>query len=376
MRDLAIEFRRLGHEPTIIVPDSSMTTSWTTEHLDEIEVLRLGAPKTKDVGRIRRALAESRLSYAMRRNYAISPIASRSWDGVIWYSPTIFLGPFVRYLKKRSKCPGYLILRDLFPEWAVDTGVMRRNLFYLYFKAVEKYQYKQADTIGVQTPANLGYFAGWQKQRNGRLEVLSNWLAPLQTESTRTYNVSAALDEKTILVYAGNMGVAQGMDCLIELADAIRDRNDIAMLFVGRGTEVPRLKLAVDNLKLSNVHFHNEVEPEHLPDILAQCDIGLLALDPRHRTHNIPGKFLSYLRAGLPVLARVNSGNDLVEMINSKNVGRVTVEYSGAELKRLCLELVDCPELRREMGPRARLMANCEFSPSRAAIQIIRALVA
>src|SRR5204863_2592464 len=77
---------------------------------------------------------------------------------------------------------------------------------------------------------------------------------------------------------------------------------------------------------LTNTLFFDEIDSCEMPGLLSQCFIGLLTLDPRHKTHNIPGKFLTYLRAGLPVLARVNPGTDLAYLINNEGVGRA---YDG-----------------------------------------------
>ncbi len=116
------------------------------------------------------------MPFAMLRNFRKSPLAKEHLDGVVWYSPSIFHGPFVSALKRSSGCRSYLIIRDIFPEWAVDMGLMGRRLPYRFFDAVARYQYSVADVIGVQAPGNLQYF-GSGKERSGRqLEVLQNWL--------------------------------------------------------------------------------------------------------------------------------------------------------------------------------------------------------
>ena len=112
------------------------------------------------------------MPFMMLHNLRKSPLANVSWDGVVWYSPTIFLGPIVKVLKKASGCRSYLIIRDIFPEWAVDMGLLRRGLAYRFFKVVESYQYSVADVIGVQTMANLSYFDHLMQREKQRVEVL------------------------------------------------------------------------------------------------------------------------------------------------------------------------------------------------------------
>ena len=127
------------------------------------------------------------------------------------------LGPIASALKKASGCRGYLIIRDIFPEWAVDMGLMGRGLPYRFFDAVARYQYSVADVIGVQTLGNMAYFRSWMQQPGHRLDVLQNWLgAPADAPSTIVVGETALAGRK-VFVYAGNMGVAQGMGILLDL---------------------------------------------------------------------------------------------------------------------------------------------------------------
>lgn len=373
MRDLARELVAQGHDPTVMVPSAQLRSTYAVERVDGVEVLRVRTAPTKDVGLVRRALAECLLPFALMRGLAKSPLARVRWDGVVWYSPTIFLAPAVHAIKRRSGCRAYLILRDLFPDWAVDTGVMRRGLAYRFFKRVERYQYAVADVIGVQTAANMPHVA--RDVRSGaRMEVLNNWLSEPERASTAFDRDRSPLAGRTIFAYTGNMGAAQGMDCLLDLATRLHDRRDIGFLFVGRGSDVARLQGIAEARRLDNVLFLGEVDSAEVPSILAQCHAGLIALDPRHTTHNIPGKLLTYLRAGLPVVARINPGNDLEALIDDAGIGRVSVGSAPERLQRFVEELAADSELRAAMGRRARALADEEFSTGRAVRQVVRGL--
>ncbi len=374
LRDLAQEFVRQGHDVTVMVPLSELDTPWAIEMLDGVQVLRLAALRTKDTGYVRRTISEMLLSFAMLRGIRKSPFRSVQWDAVVWYSPSIFLGPLVAVLKRSARCRSYLVLRDIFPEWAVDMGLLRRGAVYRFFKVVERLQYSVADTIGVQSPSNLGYLAEWARRPGRGLEVLQNWLAPAPNVGASVSVAATPLAGRTIFVYAGNMGIAQGMDIVLDLAERLKNRRDIGFLFVGRGTEVPRLKARARERALDNVSFHDEVEPREIPGLLAQCHIGLVALDPRHKTHNVPGKFLAYMQAGLPVLARINAGNDLADLINMEGVGRVYVGESLDALQTLAQELCDDKAKRELMSSHARTLAQTAFSPTTAVRQIVAAL--
>jgi glycosyltransferase involved in cell wall biosynthesis len=363
MRDLAQELLRQGHEPVVIVPSVDLHSAWKSEMQDKVEVLRLAGMRTRDTGYLRRTISELLLPFLMLRALRKSPHRDTKWDLVAWYSPTIFFGPLIWALKRASNCHTYLILRDIFPEWAHDLGLMGKGPVFKFFKSVANFQYAMADTIGVQTPSNLTYLAQWSKTPSRRLEVLHNWQSPLP-------NVGSSI---SIFVYVGNMGVAQGMDIFIDLAESLKCRQDLGFLFVGRGSEVARLAADVLARSLTNTLFCKEVDSLEMPGLLAQCHVGLLALDPRHKTHNIPGKFLTYLLAGLPVLARVNPGTDLAQLIEREDVGRVYTGNNLDPLREFAEELADSDLTHGRMTVHALALGATMFSPEIAARQIIAA---
>ena len=375
LRDLGLELVRQGHEPCIFVASPELDTGWHLETWQGVQVLRLKAPRTKDIGYVRRTLGELRMPFAMLRNLWQSPLAHQRWDGVVWYSPSIFLGPMAKALKASSACRSYLIVRDLFPDWAVDMGLMGRGLPYQVLKAVEGFQYSVADVIGVQSAANLPHFDKWAEGPGRRAEVLQNWLADAPDTGCSIRVANSALAGRKIFVYAGNMGVAQGTGVLLDLARQLLPRQDIGLLFVGRGSAVHHLRAEAATRGLTNVAFFDEIEPAEIAGLYAQCHVGVVTLDPRHSTQNIPGKFLSYLRAGLPVLASVNVGNDLARLIDDERVGRVCTDASADTLCRLAIAMADEWQAGSAFHDRCRAVCARLFAPEVAARQIVRALL-
>lgn len=374
LRDLSREFIRQGHSLCVLLPNSEQDLSWKLEYFDGVQVLRLRAPRTKDIGYVRRTFAEFILPFFMLRSLQTSPLAKENWDAVVWYSPSIFHGPLVSALKKSCHCKTYLIIRDIFPEWAVDMGLMGRGLPYRFFNAVARYQYSVADVIGVQTPGNKHYFNQWTKKTGRSLEVLQNWLEMPAYVRCSIRVEETALAGRKILVYAGNMGVAQGMGILLDLAEKLLHRADLGLLFVGRGNAVAQLKASVQLRQLSNVNFFDEIEPDEIPDLYAQCDIGIVALDPRHKSHNIPGKFITYLQSGLPVLASINHGNDLAQIIRHERVGQVCETANVDELLQLTEKLLDQIENDNSLSNRCKALFEREFSVENTVKQIVAAV--
>lgn len=372
MCDLANALAQQGHRPSVLVPTNEAGAWVQLEESGGVQVLRVRALRTKDVPLAWRAIAELLLPFVLLRGLRSSTLRHERWEGVIWYSPTIFLGALVRKVKRRNRCRAYLILRDLFPDWAVDAGVMRKGIAYRFFKWMERFQYRQADVIGVQTPSNEPLVAR-DAPPTARIEVLHNWLAPPKlANSVEEFAGSRTLTGRTLFVYAGNMGIAQDLDAFVNLAMRMRERRDAAFVFVGRGSELTRLrKLAHD---LGNLRILDEVDPITLSGLLQQCHVGIIALHPAHTTHNIPGKLVTYLHAGLPVLARVNPENDLVGLVEREAVGLVVRGNDPETLYAHACRLVDEPGLRIRMGEAGKSLARRMFAPEAIAEQVVAGL--
>ncbi len=375
LRDLSNEFVRQGHDTTVLIASPELDSAYRIDEANGVTIARLKSPKTKDIGYARRMAGEFLMPFAMRRNLSRSPLAECRYDAVIWYSPTIFLGPIVRWLKRRNDCSSYLIIRDIFPQWAADMGLISRGPAFRLLDAIANYQYRSADVIGVQTPGNLAFFERFLAEYPDRkVQVLQNWLADAPDRGCAIDIGRTGLSGRRIFVYAGNMGVAQQMDKLLGLAAAMRDRSDIGFLFVGRGSEAQRLRDLATRDALDNVLFFDEISPDEIPGLYRQCHVGMISLDCRHRTHNIPGKFLTYMQSGLPTLASINDGNDLKTLVETRGVGRVSVDPEGHDLPGLAAAMMENEIVDPAMRDRCRNLSDELFSARAAVRQIVEAL--
>ena len=134
MRDLAHELLRIGHEPIVISPTEDINKIIVREKINGIDVIRIKTKKNIDNGYINRGLNEILLPFKIINGIKKSNLSIKNLDAVIWYSPTIFFGPVVKFLKNASGCPSYLILRDIFPEWALDLGILKKIRYIIFLK--------------------------------------------------------------------------------------------------------------------------------------------------------------------------------------------------------------------------------------------------
>lgn len=373
VHDLGVEFVARGHEVIVLAPSEAIGKPIEVSEEDGLRIARVRTGKIKGAKLVARAWQEVRLSRNLWAG-AEDFLKANPCDLIVFYSPSIFFGALVMRLKKLWKCPAYLILRDIFPQWAVDAGVLRKGIAYQYFRRKELQQYAAADVIGVQTPANLQYFAA-QGLKDYKLEVLLNW-TPVTEEVERSvdHRKQLGLDGKVVFFFGGNIGVAQDMDNIVRLAEALRSCTEAFFLLVGEGSEVQRLKQVINDKKLDNLKILPAVGQREYLSMLSQFDVGLISLDKRLSTQNVPGKLMGYMQFSKPVLASLNEGNDLKEMLDTARAGFCLLNGDDTGLEKAALMLAQNAVLRAEMGANSHKLLMERFSVVTAADKITQHL--
>jgi len=371
IHDLAAEFRRLGHEPIVVAPDENAVQDHQITIENGIKVLRVKSGKIKSANKFVRAINEIRLSKIIWKS-GKQFFKENPCDLILYYSPSIFFSSLVKRLKKLFSCSSYLILGDIFPQWAVETGILRRGLIYSYFKYKERKNYDAANIIRVQSPANLLYFQERGLDKKYHLEVLYNWISLTEHPAQHTtYRTRLGLQNKVVFFYGGNIGIAQDVDNILRLAENLRNEPAAYFLLVGGGSEVCRAKAIIETKKLTNITIHDPVDHQEYQSMLSEFDVGLISLDHRLKSHNFPGKMMSYMYHAKPILASINFGNDLQEMLEDNKAGLVCINGQDEIFASYAWQLLTDENLRRQLGLNARALLEKKFSVSKAAIQIL-----
>jgi O26-antigen biosynthesis N-acetyl-L-fucosamine transferase len=371
MHDLAMEFHHRDHDVTVVTPSDKILTDVESNFEDGIRVIRVRTGQIKGASKIRRAVEEIRLS-GLVWGRARQLLLRNPADLIVFYSPTIFWGGLVQRLKSAWHCPAYLILRDIFPAWAVDAGLLKKGLIYRYFRKKEIEQYEVADRIAVQSPANLQYFSDEFASRRFQVEVLYNWMNLRPTNlPVSNYRKKLGLENKVVFFYGGNLGAAQDLDNIVRLAKRLVGQPHVHFLLVGEGSEASRLRKLVSDLCLQNLHVLPAVSHEEYLAMLREFDVGLLSLDRRLKTHNVPGKILGYMFWRKPLLASINPGNDLFGIIGRNEAGYCISNGDDENLGTAALRLANDPDLRKRMGSNSRKLLEQQFSTEIAATQIL-----
>jgi glycosyltransferase involved in cell wall biosynthesis len=268
-----------------------------------------------------------------------------------------------------------LILRDFFPQWAIEQGLIaERSPVAYYFKMFERLNYSSSDVIAVQSDANVDVFNAMVGTHDYRVEVLYNWtLSNMIAEAQFGFEFCKRLkiNDKFIFFYGGNLGFSQDIPYILKLASKFSKVPEVHFLIVGQGDQFNDIEAAIEQLKLRNVTLSSSVSQKDYESLLLNVDVGVFTLAAEHTAHNFPGKILSYLSAGLPILGAVNPGNDLIALVNERHAGFVSVNGELDQLFSDALRLYQEQELRQKMAVAAKDLLLNMFSVQSAADQIL-----
>ena len=371
INDLAVEFTTRKHDVTVVAPDHTIKTDLQYDYYNSIRVIRVKTGEIKNVPRFLRGYREISLSKILWKR-AKKFFKENEFDLIIYYSPTIFFGYLIKRLKRLFGCPAYLILRDIFPQWAVDSGTLSEGLLHRFLKHYEKINYDAADIIGIQSPANKFYFIEKGLDKKYRIEVLYNWISLNEDYGSSGYfRAKFDLNDKIIFFYGGNIGIAQDLDNIVRVAMRLKNIPEAHFLLTGEGSEVPRLKREIKRLGLNNFSIHPALEQREYMRLIAEIDIGLISLDRNLKTHNYPGKMLGYMYHAKPILASINPGNDLQDILQMHEAGMVCHNGEDETFYKHAIQLIRNPDLRQQMGRNGRVLLEKIFSVSNAASQIL-----
>lgn len=375
--DLALELTSQGHDVTVITPMFERRDGdFYEDFIDNIKIWRFYSGPIKDVGKARRAINETLLSFRAWRAIR-TELKGVHINGIIYYSPSIFFGPLVKILKKHFRCPAYLVLRDLFPQWAIDAGIIRESsLVTKYFRFFEGYSYKQADMIGLMSDKNIDVFR--QATSNSYpAQLLRNWArttdSAMESED-RSIRETLNLQDKVIYFYGGNIGYAQDMANLMRLTKGMESCDKAHFLYIGQGDEVELINSMAREWKLTNFTYLPSVSQSEFERILREIDVGLFSLSVKHTAHNFPGKLLGYMAASKPILGSVNQGNDLMDVVNRTDSGFIFINGEDEKLLKKAKALCELKSLRVELGENANNLLKREFDSASAVAKIIDSL--
>lgn len=323
--DLLREFVKNGHEVFIISPVEKRKKEPTKIiNEDHATILRLQIGNTQKTNIIEKGIStlliEPQFKAGIKKYFS-----DVKFNLVLYSTPPITLVSAVEYVKKRDGAKTYLLLKDIFPQNAVDIGIMSKTglkgLLYRHFRKQEKKLYTISDRIGCMSQANVDYVIKHNPEIDSAIvEVCPNSIEVVdksvdeKTRETIRIKYGIPLDKK-VFVYGGNLGKPQGIPFLIECLRKCQDVVDTYFLIVGDGTEYHIIKEFVETEKPQNVKLMKRLPTEDYDTLVGACDIGMIFLDHRFTIPNFPSRLLGYMQARLPVLACTDPNTDIGKVI-------------------------------------------------------------
>lgn len=354
------------HKPTCIIKENHAT------------ILKLV------IGNIQKTnLLEKGLSTLTIENKFISGIkqyfSNIKFDLVLYPTPPITLVGVVDFIKKRDHAITYLMLKDIFPQNAIDMGILAKNgikgPLYRYFRSKEKSLYDISDKIGCMSQANVDYV----KKHNAnidssKLEICPNSIevkdfrlnSTEKKEMRKKYRLPLG---KKIFVYGGNLGKPQGISFIIECLKTQLQNHDAFFLIIGNGTEFSKLETFFNQYHPENMRLMKSIPKEEYDRMIAACDVGMIFLDHRFTIPNFPSRLLSYMQAGIPVFACTDLNTDIGRVIEEGKFGW-WCESNHIEDFGNIIQKINSKSLR-EMGENGFAFVKKHYSASQCYKQIM-----
>lgn len=323
--DLIREFKKNGHNIFVVCALEKREDKIT--YINEecgCKVLRVRIGNNKKAGLFEKGLTTIFLpkyyKKAIRQNWS-----KEKFDLVIYPTPPVTQVETVKFIKKKYGAKSYLLLKDIFPQNAVDLGMMSKkglkSIIYKYFRRKEKALYRVSDYIGCMSKANVNYLIQHNNEiARNKVEVCPNSIS-IETNNVinndridirKKYGIPI---DKKIFVYGGNLGKPQGIPFLIECLKSQKNNDNVFFLIVGSGTEYEKLVDFMENEKQKNVKIMSSLPKNEYDKMVACCDVGMIFLDYRFTIPNFPSRLLAYMQVKIPVLAVTDSNTDIGKVV-------------------------------------------------------------
>lgn len=381
--DLMREFIRKGHYVymTCCVPEDRVSFHSHLVRHEGYEVLKISTlpiVKTNAVKKgIGMLLLEPQFGRAIRRHWG-----DVRFDLVIYATPPITFNRVIARIARRTGAHKYLLLKDIFPQNAVDLGMMREgSLIHRFFRRKERRLYRLSDRIGCMSPANCRYVI----EHNPEVDAAKVELAPNSNEPIAKRHVDAAeraevLErlgipaDRRLFIYGGNLGKPQGLDFLLRVIAENESSAENYILVIGSGTEYPRIERWFAENSPRSACLRKYIPKADYDALLAVCDVGLIFLDPRFTIPNFPSRLLSYLENSMPVLLATDVNTDMGSIAEEAGFGlwaeNGDLERFMANMRSLTAENI------AEMGAKGRQFLLDNYTVDRVTDTILRGLPA
>ncbi|RXK17231.1 glycosyltransferase family 4 protein [Macrococcus sp. DPC7161] len=325
--DFVNELSSRGHDVSVVCPSEKRFGGETklieTNSIDVLKVLIGDITQTSYIKKgINTLLIESKYEKAINTYFK-----DKKFDLIIYTTPPITFNNLVLKLKKKNNAKTYLLLKDIFPQNAVDLGIFSKNSpIYKLFRFKEKQLYKISDYVGGMSVGNIDFIKS-HNEIHSKTQVIRNALYELDyriddsIDKTSLFNKYDIDSNKKIFLYGGNIGAPQGIPFIKSVMSRFNEVEDGFLLIVGSGTHSNELIKHAKYLNYSNVKVMSKLPKEEYDQLVMLSDIGLIFLDHRFTIPNYPSRLTSLLNAKKPILMATDVNTDIKDDIIKHKCG-------------------------------------------------------
>ncbi len=334
IEELAEGLAQRGHQVTVITsyPRAILLANKDRKDILQaptergVKVIRVNTLPHQKVSYLIRGMGELLLPYVFLRK--LKKFAPENIDVVMMYSPPLALTILGRIVKRSYKARFIVNVQDIFPQNAIDLGVLRNPVLIRFLEHLEGKAYSAADRITTHSNKSAEYLIQRKNIPASKITTIHSWIdfAPYRkAKRTGIFLKQYGLDGKFIFLLAGILGPSQDLDFLIKVAKEVRDISEICFLIVGEGSEKQRAQRLVEDYGLYNVMFQPFVSRDDYPALVKDMDVGLACLNRKNRTPVYPGKIVGFMACGIPVVAFLHKQSDGHQIIREAGCGYTTV---------------------------------------------------
>lgn len=326
--DLLRKFRNEGHEIFVVSPierryhEKTQIREEPGATLLQIKSVNFQKSNLIEKG-IGTLIIEHQYLVAIKKYFS-----KQHFDLILYSTPPITFSKVINYIKARDNAYAYLLLKDIFPQNAVDLGMFKKHgMLHKFFIKKEKELYKYSDFIGCMSEANVDYVKKHNPQLNPNIiEVNPNSIEPvfnnLDKEKKEVIRKRYQIPDNTLVfIYGGNLGKPQGIDFLIQVLESNLNKKDIFFVIAGNGIEFKRIDDWFKENNPTNALLFASLPKNEYDNLLKATDVGLIFLDKRFTIPNFPSRLLSYLENKMPVIAATDINTDLGKIIEDAGCG-------------------------------------------------------
>jgi len=251
--------------------------------------------------------------------------------------------------------------QDIFPEVAGLLEDFHSPVINALLERLNRFMVRRAARIVALGDTMASRLVHGKGADPGKITVIHNWAdtsAIVPSEKRNAFATAHGLDSRFVVLHAGNIGLSQNLDVVLDAAALLASRTDITILFIGDGNRRAPLQSAAEARGLDNVRFLPFQPRDQLRWTYASSDVCLVSLKPGLAGYIVPSKLYPILAAGRPYLAAVESLSEVAALTQRHRCGVLVEPGDAAQLADAIIRLADQPAEREAMGTRARIASE------------------